>query len=115
MNEEEKYKEAQKVVRRYEQQVKQSPVNCWAYNINDKMLVKLKDEGFRYWLEDYKHLPEKFRPTIDELRAKAGKEGYIEFQAWEFLRLFGETISIGSQSIFETTVRFFKDEMKPCR
>jgi hypothetical protein len=115
MIEEKTYLEAKKVVQSYEQQLKQAPVDCWAFNINDRVLVKLKDEGFKYWLEYYnKYLPDSMKLSIDELKAKADKEGYIEFQLWNFMKIFGETISFGKQPIFETTMRFYKDEMKPC-
>lgn len=114
MIEEKTYLEAKKVVQRYEQQLKQSPVNCWVFNMNDKVLVKLKDEGFKYWQDDYRHLPDKYKPSIDDLKAKADKDGFIEFQLWEFMRLFGETISLESVPIFENNIRFYKDEMKAC-
>lgn len=39
MIEEKTYLEAKRVVQSYEQQLKQAPVNCWAFNINDKVLV----------------------------------------------------------------------------
>ena len=113
MNEEEKYKEAQKVVRRYEQKLKQASINCWAFNINDKILVKLKYEGFKYFLADFnKYLPDDFKVSMEELKEIQDEDGYIEFQMWEFIRIFGSTISMGSQPIFENTVRFFKNEIK---
>lgn len=109
------YKEAKTVVHRYEQQLRQADINCWAFNLNDKVLVKLKEEGFKYWLADLnEYMPEKLGTTMEDLRSRCDKDGYIEFQTWEFMRVFGPTISIGSQPIFETTLRFYKDEMKPC-
>lgn len=109
------YTEAKKTVDTYEQQLKQSAVNCWAFNVNDHILVKLKDSGFKYWLKKYNEwLPAELKVTIETLKEKSDKDGYVEFQAWEFLKLFGETISQGTSPIFETTVRLYRNEMKPC-
>lgn len=115
MTQEEKYQEAKKVVQMHEQQLKQAPVNCWAFNLNDYILVKLKDEGFKFWLNKINQfLPKDLMATEEELRARADKDGYIAFQAWDFMKTFGETISMGFEANFETTVRLFRSEIKPC-
>jgi hypothetical protein len=115
MNQDEKYREAKDIVRWHEQKLKQSSINCWSFNLNDKILVKLKEDGFQHWLDDFnKYLPDNLKASMKDLKNREDKDGYVEFQTWEFIKLFGETISMGSQPIFETTVRFYKEEIKPC-
>lgn len=83
------------------------------FNLNNKMLVKLKEEGFKFWLYDFnRHLPDHLKLSIKELKSKQDKDGYVEFQAWEFIRIFGPTISAAFSPIFETNVRFYKEELK---
>jgi hypothetical protein len=107
------YEEAKKTVRAYEQLLKQDIANCFVFNLNNSILVKLKEDGFQHWLEDSnRYLAEPHKTTIRELKNKCDEDGYIEFQMWEFMRIFGSTISFGSSPIFETDVRFYKLEMK---
>lgn len=111
----EEYKQALEVVAKYERELKEAAANCWEFNINDKVLVKLKEEGFKYWLRDHECMPPDLRPTIEELKSKANKEGYVEFQMWRFSQLFGKTITTGGSLMFETTVRFLKTTMQPIK
>ena len=63
-----------------------------AFNINSIIMVKLKAEGYARWKEeDGRWLPIQYQKTIEEYKSRADSNGWIEFQCWEFMRLFGST------------------------
>ncbi len=75
------------------------------FNLNNHILVKLKDEGYKIWRERWnQYLPEDLRKPITYFTDKANKDGYVQFQAHEFMRYFGATISMGFHQPFEMTI-----------
>src|SRR3990167_1132257 len=107
------YQEAKEFVRHYEQKLKQIPENYWGFNLNDCILVKLKEEGYEHWLIEYnKYALDDFKVTRKELKNKADDEGYVEFPTWEFMRIFGSTMKMGFEIKFELNVRFYRHEIK---
>lgn len=76
------------------------------FNLNDKILVKLKPDGYKHYQKEYnEYLPVDLKKSISELRSKEDKDGYLSFQAWEFMRIFGKTIVFGATTIFETDIK----------
>lgn len=80
------------------------------FNINNYIRVKLKEEGYKYWktvydsvYQDIPHLHQYIKP-LEAYKAKADKDGYIKMQAWEFMRIFGDTISLGTICVFDTEI-----------
>lgn len=90
-------------------------VSCWAFNLNHTIYVKIKPEGFKYWHKKHnEQLPGKWHEPLSYFTDKADKDGWVKFQAWEFIQTFGDSIVFGRMPVFETEVRFKRDEMKPC-
>ncbi len=112
MIEEKEYNEAKNLVNRYEQSLKQDKKNCYKFNINDSVLIKLNDKGFEHWIDSWKDVPKQYQPTLEYLKERMDKDGYIQFQLWSFMEIFGETISMGGNQLFENNIRFYKKEMK---
>lgn len=82
------------------------------FNINYHVLVKLKDNGYKFWLDYINKLRTgREKEELDYLKAKANKDGYVEFQLWEFMQIFGESIIFGTVPIFETKILILKDEV----
>lgn len=91
-------------------------VDFWTFNLNEYISVKINDEGYDYWLKDYnKYLPDDMKASMKELKAKADKDGYIDFQAWDFMKTFGSTIRFGGRQLFSLDVRFKKSQMRECK
>lgn len=67
-------------------------------NLNQNILVKLTDKGIYHWMEDDQILEVKYRRSYNELKAKADENGYTSFHLWDFMRLFGSIVSMGSGS-----------------
>ena len=91
----------------------------YKFNLNDHFLVKLTEKGYQfvvdYWNQPYKMFPDMKgeRDTIERHIEKTNKNGYYEFQAHEFMSIFGETLN-GSFGCpyFETNILIRKSELK---
>lgn len=72
-------------------------------NINDKIKVKLTDHGFAIWKdhedEVWSLYPQlgKYVKSIDGYREKQDTEGYVTFQLWDFMHIFGPHCYMGSK------------------
>ena len=76
------------------------------YNINYYVSVKLTEHGYKihkeFWEDIYKQCNMKYqKPVCDE-------NGYVKFQMWDLMRVFGKHIGSGVELPFETDV--FLDE-----
>ena len=73
--------------------------NLVKVNLNDNVLVKLKDEGYQYLADDHNRLlgeiPGWVERTPEYFKNKADENGHTRFQLHEFMRLFGNTMGIG--------------------
>jgi hypothetical protein len=82
----------------------------YKFNLNNIIKVKLSDAGFCLWKdkEDEVYLPyksmHKYMQSIEDYKKKADGNGYVDFQAWHFIELFGGTIKFGSNPIFDTNI-----------
>ncbi|MGE9312859.1 hypothetical protein ACLOAU_14520 [Niabella sp. CJ426] len=76
-------------------------------NINDTVLVKLTDLGYKKLTERHNELaimaPTLGIKTPEDYKAKADK-GYTRFQIWELMETFGSLIGICQPNYFETTI-----------
>lgn len=64
-------------------------------NINDIIKVKLTDKGKEIIQKDYARLISLY-PTLDIKPCYVEDEdGYIEFQMWDFMRLYGSHFYVG--------------------
>ena len=64
------------------------------FNVNNSVKVKLTEKGLDIYWEDNRDLPEKIRPSINELRNRVDKDGYHSFQMWSLMRIFGNHIGM---------------------
>lgn len=87
------------------------------FNLNDNIKVKLKSEGFLHWMHDHNEVYDKMEATFgkndisDEQRKPASffmdkrdVDGYVTFHAWQFMRIFGNSIVFGKLPIFNPNV-----------
>lgn len=77
------------------------------FNINHYIKVKLKEQGYIHYMDSYNRwLPEDMRKPLEHFKSKADKDGYCQFQAWDFIKMFGGTINPWDIPIFETDIQF---------
>jgi len=80
------------------------------FNLNDYIHVNLTDDGFKYWKENHDKVfsghkkLKKYIRTISYYKEKADKNGYVRFQAWDFINIFGDTVEMGTQPLFDLTL-----------
>lgn len=81
-------------------------------NINSYVYVKLTNLGIQLYIASINHRLANNAPKhlfIDEnyVKSKINNDGYIEFQLWEFMRIFGEMLYIGNpNNFFEMEIAF---------
>ncbi len=74
------------------------------FNINDDLFVKLTDYGYDIWLK-YKYFNYKgITTTIEKLKEKEDEDGYVRFQAWCFMEIFGTRMGMGFEQIIENNI-----------
>jgi hypothetical protein len=78
------------------------------FNINNEVKVKITDIGYDIWLayenKFTQYLPTYPITTIEELKAKADKDGYTEFQMWDMMSIFGSHMKMGFENPIETNI-----------
>jgi len=75
-----------------------------AFNLNDIIKAKLLPEGLAIHKANYIRV---MQPLLDEYPYReltADKDGYIEFQAWNFMGIFGAYIGCGMSKICQTEI-----------
>ena len=73
------------------------------FNLNSTIKVRLKPEGVDMFYHRYDDLIEK--GLIKERRMpKIDKDGYTEFQMWQFMNLYGEDTWIGMCPPYDTVI-----------
>lgn len=73
-------------------------------NVNEMVKVKLTEKGLDIYWEYNRDMPEQLKPSINELRRRADKEGYHSFQIWKLMNIFGASIGISFDLPFETNM-----------
>jgi len=71
-----------------------------AFNLNDAIKVKLSGQGFKL-LDKYNHDRLVYDMYFEEL--VSDKDGYCEFQAWEFMKIFGPHVFLGND-LFDANI-----------
>ena len=93
-------------------------VSCWAFNLNDVILVKIHDKG-------YQHLADKHNKYVsivsnwekrdaEYYKKRADENGYTKMQAWCFIEEFGDVTSIGFHGYYSTDIIIRSEHLKPC-
>lgn len=92
------------------------------FNLNDTIIVELEDEGFEHWMKWYnktyedfanitqnKALNEYMRP-LEYFTSKKDKDGFVSFQAWNFMEIFGSSIQFGKRPIFNPNIKIVTND-----
>lgn len=74
------------------------------YNINNYVLVKLTSYGLDIMRRARESFVSRY-PSVQWTEPAPDAEGYVRFQMWELMQLFGEHIRMGGPVPFETEVR----------
>lgn len=81
-------------------------------NANQKIWVKLKEEGIEHYVNQHNQLmPFKLHTSFREYKNKANEFGYHEFQIWDFMDSFGG-VGIRASSLFYLDFVFDKKDLK---
>lgn len=86
----------------------------FTYNINDRIKVKLTEHGktiLGHELADTMSMLNTLKFFEDYAPYHEDEDGYIKFQLWDFMRIFGSYFSLGSPLIIEHNEIIFIDEM----
>ena len=81
----------------------------YKFNLNDYIKVKIHPEGFEYWKkqdDDFYHahnLQQYIKPLAD-YKSKADADGYVKFQAWDFIDKFAASLDFGRKTVFHTDI-----------
>jgi hypothetical protein len=78
------------------------------FNINDKVKVKVTECGYKYWL-DYENQFCEYLPSIQKMELKHLKEkedtdGYVTFQLWVLMEIFGRHMKGGFDNPVGTNI-----------
>lgn len=74
-------------------------------NINDNVLVKLNDKGFKILEDQHEALRELFLNVGEFVPPKTDSDGYCKFQLWELMQTFGPHIRLSEQPPFDTEIK----------
>lgn len=88
--------------------------NLQSFNVNDSILIKLKERGYEMLVEDHNQYISKisnYKPiSIEDIKAKENEDGLYVISMWECMNLFGSQMFNGQNHLpFETTIYFEKD------
>jgi hypothetical protein len=93
-------------------------VSCWAFNLNETILVKIHDKGYQHMADNHnKYLgvvSNWERRTAEYYKSKADENGYTKMQAWCFIEEFGSVTSIGFHGYYSTDILIRSEHLKPC-
>ena len=71
------------------------------FNLNDIVKVKLNDRGLDIYLHRYDELLLKY-DWLPPVRVEMDKDGYVEFQLWDFMNLFGKYMYLTAPPVLES-------------
>lgn len=84
-------------------------------NINHIVKVKLTDLGNKIYEEylqnEYKSLSHYSGLATIRIEKEKDQDGYIHFQLWDFMRIFGEHFYVGSEAVTEHNEIIFPDDI----
>ena len=84
------------------------------FNMNQTVKVKLRGEGMDIMREINKELSERLKSVgvvqgLSDYEPNLDDQGYVNFQLWTFMEIFGKHIGFGKEQPFELDVIFVKD------
>lgn len=82
--------------------------NGISFNLNSKIKVKLKPEGYTFWKEyNDRFLPDRLKKPIYDYIGRADSKGYVSFQAWDFMEIFGQKLILGTIPPFSLEILIY--------
>lgn len=80
------------------------------FNINDYVKVKLTEKGkyiYYHQFDDMNaNIPKMDGKPLNPIELKYDDEGYVKFQMWHLMEIFGKYLFNGCDIPFETTIKF---------
>lgn len=80
------------------------------FNINDYVKVKLTEKGKYIYYHQFDNINQNIQEIggipLNPIELKYDNEGYVEFQMWRLMEIFGEHLHNGCDIPFETTIKF---------
>ena len=93
--------------------------NYLEFNLNHNILVELTDAGYNQWFKHwhkYDYLYTEVKPpetySMEELKSKADKHGFVKFEMWEFMYIFGAVTGMGMPVYYYLTIMIKKEDLK---
>ena len=74
------------------------------FNINNYVKVKLTEKGKYIYYHRFDDI------SLSPIELEYDDEGYVEFQLWHLMQIFGEHLFNGCDIPFETTIKFKKED-----
>ena len=78
------------------------------FNINNYVKVKLNDKGIEILKDRHEELNRRLAmfggKGFDKFKLRVDSEGYYKTQMWSLMEMFGESIGIGFECVFETNI-----------
>lgn len=89
--------------------------NLTKININCSVFVKLTEKGFIHWQTKENEIFERmelYKNPLEYYQKKADNNGFVKFQIWHFMQIFGNSIKILDNTIFSTDIYFYEKELE---
>ena len=93
-------------------------VNCWAFNLNHNIKVKIYDKGYQHLADNHNKYLGTIRNwekrTPEYYKNKADENGYTTMQAWCFIEEFAEVTGWGFNGYYCLDIVIDDDNLQPC-
>lgn len=82
------------------------------FNVNDHVRVKLNNRGLKILVDYYEQLRlPRLNDSFVLLNHKPDEDGYMKFQMWDLMVIFGSHMGIGRELVFDCNIFLeIKDE-----
>jgi hypothetical protein len=81
-------------------------------NINEYVYVQLTEKGKQVYYDYYHALDKLGNLNLGELELQEYKEGYVKFQLWQFIQIFGPKIYLGmTEPLFKNNDLQFRGDV----
>lgn len=80
------------------------------FNLNDYIKVKMNQQGLAIYRKRYDDLWNGKKPLFEYQPPKTDENGWSEWQAWEFMHIFGQHLGNGFNNPCETSVYIQNNE-----
>jgi len=84
-------------------------------NINETVKVKLNEVGLAIYADSAKETNKKFEENNVKCKfpiyPKRDDKGYVEFQLWDLMKLYGKHLELTLMSPFEDNTIYFDDKV----